>query len=214
MKYSSQGRMDILDPAIVRYISKELLRAAQVSGRPEELAEAKYGLAVLSINGAIDYEQGSTLETGLKWLTEAAEAGCDRAQAIVYRIYTTLGKPVSVSHVDHIVFWLQNSASKGFFQPLEDIREYIRPEAIDDVLRTLRFKYSGTGSQRYDDLLPRHESRLPWEISAAQIQKFDTDLAQMYKSKGQGYIHGGGGFPNGDNILHHAASCGLRKIVD
>jgi ankyrin repeat protein len=214
MKYSSQGRMDTLDPAIVLYISKELLRAAQVSGRPEELAEAKYGLAVLSINGAIDYEQGSTLETGLKWLAEAAEAGCDRAQAIFYRIYTTLGKPLPASHAHRTVLWLLNSASKGFFQPLEDMREHIGLEAIDDVLRTLRFKYSGTGSQRYDDLLQRHESRQPWEISAVQIQKLDTNLTQMYKSKDQGYIHGGGGFRNGDNILHHAASCGLRKTVD
>jgi len=215
MKYSSQNIMDKIDPAILLYISKELLRVAQVSGRPEEIAEAKYGLAVLSINRAIDYEQeSSSLETGLKWLTEAAEAGCDRAQAIFYRLYKVL-----IGHVpDHLVArafrWLLTTASKGFFQPLEDIRELIPPENIDDILRTLRFRYNGTGSWRYAEFLPPIDARQPWQTCASKMQDHDNLTADILKRKGLGYTQGGiGGFGHGNNPLHYAASCGLKKTV-
>lgn len=216
MKYSSQGIMDSIDPSIVQYISKELLRAAQTSSHRDEIAEAKYGLSELSINGSVVSEQGGiSVETCLNLAAESAEAGSERAQAIFYRLCTALNAgTILVEKSNHMALWLLNSASKGYFQPLEDMLELKIPEIhVDNVLRTLRFRYSGTGHQRYNDFPPRSTARQPWETSALQIENFDESLTESYKGIDTGYIGRKVASRYGDNLLHHAASCGLRNTV-
>jgi ankyrin repeat protein len=207
--------MDQLDPAIALYVSKELLRAAQLSGSPKEIAEAKYGLAVQSINKVIDRDQGdNSLEVCLKWITEAASAGCVRAQAFFYRTFKIILGRIPDSFYSLSISWMLNAASKGFFQPLEDMYKVDKDTGmIDDALETLRFRYSGTGLQRYDNFPQRREGPEPWRTKPSLIKNFDNDLTKIYKSRDMGYIRGGRGPPHGDTILHHAASCGLRKTV-
>jgi ankyrin repeat protein len=204
--------MDKLDPTIALNITRKLLEVAQLSGSLKGVAEARYGLAVQSMNKAIAHDQWTgSIETCLKWIVDAAKEGCDRAQASFYRIYTcAIGRlPDELAYL--AATFMLNAASKGFFQPLEEMCDHGMSD-IDGAMRTLRFKYSGTGSQRYADFPQVREGRPPWQTSPTQIENFDRNLTERYKSQDIGY-RDSGRFPNGDTILHHAASCGLRKAL-
>ncbi|RYP42659.1 hypothetical protein DL767_000028 [Monosporascus sp. MG133] len=189
-------------------------RAIEASKHPKEAAEAKYGLAELSLNRTIDVEDGGdTVDACLKWLTESAEAGCDRAQAILFRCCSALRPSSLIENAWNLSCWMLEAASRGHFQPLEDLHRLGMPEAtIDEAVITLRFRYGGTGSQRYDpDILPASSpSRWPWQTSAELIQRFDNDFTGFLKDKDADHLRAG---VSGASFLHLAASCGLRRLL-
>jgi len=217
MKYSFQGVMHAINPTVVSFISKELARAAETLTTPQEIGEAKYGLAVLSMNRMAGTDERSNREEICSsWLRESAEAGCAAAQAVIYRFCVALDPNLLIKHASSLSRWMLVAISKGYFQPVEDIRLLGLPEVhLEDALRTLRFRYGGIGVQRFDsDCFPIPSStRAPWHTSSEQIQNFDAGVAATYRRNDVGYIQAGTVSSYGDSILHLAASSGLRKTV-
>lgn len=214
MKYSFQSAHREVDLSTARFISKQLARAIEDSNQPKEAAEAKYGLAELLLNRTIEAEdEGERVDMCLRLLTESAEGGCDRAQAILYRCCSALKPSWLIENAWKMSCWMMESASRGHFQPLEDMHRLGMPEAtIEEAVITLRFRYGGTGAQRYEpDILPTSSaSRLPWQTSPDLIQAFDSNFTAFLKGKNADQLRR---HVSGASMLHLAASCGLRKSL-
>lgn len=149
MEFSLRG-IDQLDPVIPNHVSEQLIRTAESTNSLDQASEAAYGLAVLYLNRLIKAEhRDKSQEIGLQWLEKAALAGCDRAQAVFYRICRAFEGDIPVTSAHYIQAWLAKTSSKGFFIALEDLQETGSPELLESAKETLRRRYGGTGSARY-----------------------------------------------------------------
>jgi len=209
-----------MDPSTALFIENELRRAISASARPEEAAEAKYGLVELHLNRMADtVENDDAVKTCLRWLAESAKAGCDRARAVFTRCCWALDRSfLAADHPWNLSFeeWAMDAASKGHFQPLEDLRRLGWSEGtVDDVVRTLRVKYGGTGSQVYDVRIPVTAplQEKPWFMSKALVEHFDNDCMGYLKREDATVIRTDTVDRFGGSILHQVACCGLRKSV-
>lgn len=104
-----------LDPAVAAHVAAVLaVNAGPISTLPSA-SEAKYALAVLTINGLVGpSDQRVRIQSGLEWLEAAALAGCDRAQAVYARACAAFETRVSDSCIELVEPWLQKTASRGF----------------------------------------------------------------------------------------------------
>lgn len=219
-KYSLSSMHHEMDPPTALFIENELRRAISASAQPEEAAEAKYGLVELHLNRMADtVEKDEAVKTCLRWLAESAKAGCDRARAIFFRCCRALDSSfLAADHPWNLSFeeWAMDSASKGHFQPLEDLRRLGWSEGpVDDVVRTLRFKYGGTGSQTYDNSIPVTTplQQKPWLTSKALVEDFDNAYMGNLKRQDATVIRTNRVAKSGGSILHEVACWGLRKSV-
>ena len=193
-----------IDPSIFSSIARELTIAAQLADSVPAAAEAKYGLAVLHIDQSIpSNDERTNIELGLNWLQESALMGCDRARAIIYRVFRSFQKPLPQSCEQNITTWLVDTAARGFFQSLEDLRELGEDDLARKALKLLKTKYSGTGVQRFDKIFSSSIDELleSDEKTVSKLRGIHDAVKKFWKSR------------RGDTLLHFAASCGLLRTL-
>jgi ankyrin repeat protein len=199
-----------LDRDVARYVTETLQAAAARTGGDTNFnSEAKYALAVLTINGlAGSSDQRESIRSGLKWLKLAAVAGSDRAQAVYSRVCAAINEEISSDDAGVVEVWLQNTASRGFFVAQEELSEM----GLDDVLKLAREKlstrYGGVGADRF----PESKFAID-DVSIDNKEEFDQRLAQAVGSV-KSLQNSQPLSTAGDNILHFVSCCGLVQSLE
>ncbi|KAI9871524.1 MAG: hypothetical protein M1823_008423, partial [Watsoniomyces obsoletus] len=149
------------------------VNAGPISTLPSA-SEAKYALAVLTINGLVGpSDQRVRIQSGLEWLEAAALAGCDRAQAVYARACAAFETTVSDSCIELVEPWLQQTASRGFFLAMDDLAQKCLQKSLEKATETLGVQYGGTGERQFP------ESKFALDgISIDDVRDFDQSLAR------------------------------------
>jgi len=202
---------DLLDSATATHVATALTTAASApsSSHPSRAAEAKYGLAVLTINGLVGpSDQDARIRSGLKWLEAAGHAGSDRAQAVYARACAAFETEAPGSCTELVELWLRETASRGFFIAMEDLSEMGLHECFKKAKETLAVRYGGTGAVRF--LEPKFTLD---GISIDDVHGYDQRLVRDVKEVRQlkGYVPWSRAQ---DTVLHFAASCGLNRTLE
>jgi len=80
----------------------------------------------------------------------------------------------------NVLSWLLETATKGFFRSLEDLNELGHFPLSTRAKEILSWRYSGVGSQSYDD------DMYAWDFSI--VKEFDTMIAEKIRRDSLQYM--------------------------
>jgi ankyrin repeat protein len=134
--------------------------------------------------------------------------GSQSAQSLVYRFHIALDQTIPAGNTSRIKQWVIDAAMRGYPAALEDVHLLASAEECSFVIGKLRRRYAGIGHNRFAFLYAGVDVPFDqWDLKMAEIieERFKLHPQPEYFTLGM---------KHGDNIIHFAASAGLRNTIN